>query len=183
MSLAAETLEPRMVDGKIRVSVPQLHFVTGTALTRLHNGAPVPFAIQLALSTDRWITVAQRDIQRFVFSYDLWEEKFSISKLGSPRRSVSHLNSRAAETWCVDEMAVAPGNLAGNQPFWLRIDVRSENPGDADAPLLTEDGMSLSRLVELFSRKARNEQTRWTAEAGPFQLASLTRAGRGGAPR
>jgi len=180
MSLAAESVEPRLAEGKIRVTAPQLHFVMGRALERLHNGAPVPFAIQLALSTDRWLTVVQRDIERFVLSYDLWEEKFSISKLGSPRKAVSHLSARAAEAWCVEELAIAPPGISEQQPFWLRVEVRSENPGDADARLLTEEGVSLTRLVEMFSRRARNEQTRWVAEAGPFRLASLTRRQRAG---
>ncbi|HZY74491.1 MAG TPA: hypothetical protein VFE22_15390, partial [Edaphobacter sp.] len=167
------------VEGKIRVAAPHLRFVTGHALERLHNGAPVPFAIQLALSTDRWLTVAQRDIERFVVSYDLWEEKFSISKLGSPHKAVSHLNTRAVEAWCLDEMAVLPA-AAPQQPFWLRLEVRAENPGDADAPLLTEEGVSLTRLVEMFSRRTRNEQTRWVAESGPFRMAGLMRGARGG---
>jgi hypothetical protein len=183
MSLAAETVEPRLVEGNIRVTAPHLHFVMGHALDRLHNGSPVPFAIQLALSTDRWMTIAQRDIERFVVSYDLWEEKFSISKLGSPRKAVSHLNARATETWCVEEMALPSAGGSEKQQFWLRIEVRAENPGDEDAPLLTEDGVSLTRLVEMFSRRTRNDQTRWVAEAGPFQMASLarrsTRAGGG----
>jgi hypothetical protein len=183
MSLATETMEPRLVDGKIRVAAPHLHFVMGHALERLHNGAPVPFAMQLALSTDRWLTVVQRDIERFVVSYDLWEEKFLISKLGSPHKSVSHLNTWAAETWCVEEMAVPPAGVDERQPFWLRLEVRAENPGDADAPLLTEEGVSLTRLVELFSRRTRNEQTRWVADAGPFRMASMARAGHAGGGR
>jgi hypothetical protein len=178
-SLSAEGVEPRLDAGRIRVTAPRLHFVTGKALERLRNGAPVPFAIQLALSTDRWTTIFQRDIERFVLSYDLWEEKFSISKLGAPRKSVSHLTAGAAETWCVDEMAIPPTGISDQQPFWLRLEVRAENPGEDDAPILTEDGVSLTRLVEMFSRRSRNDQNRWVAEAGPFRLADLGRAKRG----
>ncbi len=183
MSLSAETLEPRFSGGKIRVVVPELHFVSGKALERLHNAAPVPYAIQLALSTDRWVTVAQRDIERFVLSYDLWEEKFAIVKLGSPRKSVSHLNARAAEAWCLDELVVPPASVSAEQPFWLRVEVRAENPGDGDAPLLTDEGVSLTRLIEMFSRRTRNEQTRWVVDAGPFRLSSLMRGERPGGAR
>jgi hypothetical protein len=170
--LAAESLQPRLGGGQIRVAVPHLRFVTGKSLERLRNGAPVPFAIQLAVSTDRWLTIGQRDIERFVLSFDLWEEKFAISKLGSPRKQVSHLAARAAESWCVDEMAVVPAGIGGTQPFWMRIEVRAEDPGE-DPAILTAEGVSLSRLVELFSRRTRNEQTRWLVEAGPFRLADL----------
>jgi hypothetical protein len=178
VSASAETLEARLVAGRLRVTAPQLHFVTGKPLERLRNGAPVPFAIQLALSTDRWTTVLQRDIERFVLSYDLWEEKFSISKLGSPRKAVSHLTATAAETWCVDEMAVPPAGVSPDQPFWLRLEVRAESPGE-DTSILTDEGVSLTRLVEMFSRRTRNDQTRWATEAGPFRLADLGRERRG----
>ncbi len=173
--LAVESLQPRISNGQIRVAAPQFHFVAGKALERLHNGSPVPFAVQLALSTDRWTTIAERDIERFVVSYDLWEEKFSISKLGSPRKSVSHLSMQTAEAWCVEEMALAPASAAGDQPFWLRLEVRAENPGE-DLQVLTGEGVSLTRLVELFSRRARTEQNHWLVEAGPFHLASLTKS-------
>lgn len=178
MSASAETMEARLGSGLIHVSAPRLHFITGKPLERLRNGAPVPFAMQLALSTDRWVTIAQRDIERFVFSYDVWEEKFRVSKLGSPRKVISHLTAPAAETWCVDELTVPPAGLSERQPFWLRLEVRAETPGD-DTALLTEEGVSLSRLVEFFSRRTRTDQTRWVTEAGPFRLADLSRPGRG----
>jgi hypothetical protein len=180
--LPAESLEPRLSNGQIHISAPKFHFVAGKALERLHNGSPVPFALQLALSTDRWATIAQRDIERFVVSYDLWEEKFSISKLGSPRKSVSHLSIQTAEAWCVEQMAVAPASAAGDPVFWLRLEVRAENPGE-DAPLMTDEGVSLSRLVELFSRRARTDQSRWLVEAGPFRLSDLTKSAIPGAKR
>jgi hypothetical protein len=170
------------VNGQIRISAPKFHFVTGRALERLRNGSPVPFAVQLALSTDRWATIAQRDIERFVVSYDLWEEKFSISKLGSPHKSASHLSIQTTEAWCIEEMAVAPASAAGDPAFWLRLEVRAENPGE-DTPLLTDEGVSLSRLVELFSRRARTDQSRWLVEAGPFRLAELTKSVIPGAKR
>ena len=175
--LAAETLQPRLSGGQIRVTAPHLHFVAGKSLERLHNGALVPFAIQLAVSTDRWTTVLQRDIERFVFSYDLWEEKFSISKLGSPRKSALRPTAQGAEAWCLEEMGVPPSGIVRAQPFWMRIEVRVESPGDEDAADFSEEGATLSRLVELFSRRSRNDQTHWLIEAGPFRLAALESTG------
>jgi hypothetical protein len=165
----SERLEPRLEEGRIHVSAPELQFVSGTPLERLENGAPVPFALQLALSADRFSTILQRDIERFVFSYDLWEEKFSIARLGSPRKSVSHLTARASEAWTVGEMSLAP---AGAAPFWLRLEARAENPSE-DWAAPDEDVMSLTRLVEIFSRRARTDPARWSVEAGPFRLAGL----------
>jgi hypothetical protein len=178
ISASAETLEARLAGGRIHVTAPRLHFITGKPLERLRNGAPVPFAMQLTLSTDRWTTISQRDIERFVFSYDVWEEKFRVSKLGSPQKVISHLTATAAESWCVDEMTVPPAGMPDQQPFWLRLEVRAETPGE-DTSILTDEGVSLSRLVELFSRRARTDQTRWATDAGPFRLAELGRPARG----
>jgi hypothetical protein len=154
------------------VTAPQLRFLTGPPLERLHNGAPAPFAIQLSVSTDRWSTVAQRDIERFVLSYDLWEEKFAVTKVGHPRKAASHLAARAAETWCVDELSLAPAGIDERQPFWVRLEVRSENPAE-QAELDRQEAVSLTRLIEMFSRRTRGEQTRWAAEAGPLRMGEL----------
>lgn len=167
-------LEMYVVEGRIRVAAPQIRFLSGKPLERLRNGAPAPFAIQLSASTDGWATVVQRDIQRFVLSYDLWEERFAVVKAGSLRQSVSHLTARAAEAWCVSEVSLAPAGIGERQPFRLRLDVRSENPAE-QAALNGEEAMNLTRLIDLFSRRARPGQARWRAEAGPLQLADLRR--------
>jgi hypothetical protein len=181
-TLRAESIEPRLAGRQIHVVAPRLHFVAGKSLERLRNGTPVPFAVQLALSTDRWTSILQRDIERFVVSYDVWEEKFSVSKLGSPRKSVTHLSANATEAWCVEEMTVPPAGISDRQLFWLRLEVRAENPGD-DLRVYTDEGVSLTRLVELFSRRARTEQTRWVTESGPFRLSDLAGTARPGGAR
>jgi len=172
LATEGDGLDVHVVGGRIRVSAPQLRFITGAPLDRLHNGAPAPFALQLSASTDRWSSVAQRDIQRFVLSYDLWEEKFAVAKVGHPRRSVSHLTARAAEAWCVDELSLASGGIGERQSFWVRLEVRSENPAE-QAELDRQDTMSLTRLIEMFSRRTRGEQTRWAVEAGPLLMTDL----------
>jgi hypothetical protein len=174
-------LEVRLGSDRIRVAIPQLRFVTGTPLERLRNGAPVPYALQLALSTDRWASVAQRDIERFVLSYDLWEEKFSIAKMGHPRKSVAHLTARAAEAWCVEELSVPSPAIGEQQPFWVRLEVHAENPAE-QAELDRQESVSLTRLIEIFSRRSRKEQTGWVSEAGPLRLAELRKAGTGVRP-
>lgn len=162
-------MDVRFVDGRLRIVVPHLKFVSGKPLERLRNGAPVPFAFQLAISTDRWATVATRDIQRFVFSYDLWEEKFTVVKMGYPRKSVSHLAARAAEAWCLDELSLAPAGIGKKQPFWVRLDVRSENPAE-QAELDRQESVSLTKLIEIFSRRTRGDQNRLLYDGGPFRL-------------
>jgi len=172
LPLGAQRLEARLANELLRVSAPQLRFLTGKPLERLRNGAPVAFVFHLTLSTDVHATVFSRDIERFVLSYDLWEEKFSIVKLGHPRRSVSHLSSEATEAWCVDELRLPTPGLAREKPFWVRLEARAEAPRE-QAALENETAVSLARLIEAFSRRARGEQARWVVEAGPLRLVDL----------
>jgi hypothetical protein len=167
---ADEELDVYLRGDRIKISAPRLRFVAGPPLERLQNGAPVPFAIQLSISTDRWRSTLSRDIERFVLSYDLWEEKFSVIRLGNPRRGVSNLGARAAEAWCVDEMSLAAAGLK-DQRFWVRLEVRNEDrsqsAGDAEGP-------TLAHLIELFSRRGRSDQqSRWQFDAGPLRLSDL----------
>lgn len=167
----AEALELRLALDRLKVATPRFRFVTGKPLERLRAGAPVPFAIQLSLFTDRSQPPAARDIQRFVFSYDLWEEKFAITRLGPSRRAASHLSAEAAEAWCVEEMALDFSGVSEQQPFWVRLEVRAEESSTGSHS--AEDPMSLARLIELFSRRSRGEEKHWRIEAGPFKLADL----------
>ena len=168
---------------EIHVSAPKLHFITGNSLDRLKNGGAVPFDFQLLVWGESRGNPMARALERFVVSYDLWEEKFSVTQLrGSvaarENRSISHLSATAAEAWCIDNIGVPATGLRGDQPLYVRLEVRSvenkQGPG-----LVGETGISLSRLVEVFSHPARPEQQRWAVEAGPLKLDDLKRGARG----
>jgi hypothetical protein len=168
---------------EIHVSAPRLHFISGSSLERLKNGAAVPFDFQLLMWSDSKQTPLGRALERFVVSYDLWEEKFSVTKLrGSAgareNQSLSHLSANAAEAWCIDNISLPSPRLRGDQPFYVRLEVRSvdgrERPG-----LIGEAGISLTRLIEIFSHPARPEQQRWSYESGPLRLDDLKRTSRG----
>ncbi len=153
-------------------AAPNLHFLQGKALDRLRDGGMVTADLQLLLLTDAKTQTFRRAAGRFVISYDLWEEKFAITRALPSRRSVSRLGVSAAETWCVDNLPLAIDGLAPDRDFWLRLELRMDDrkaqitsPGDA--------GISLTGLVEIFSRTARAQQPKWLFEAGPFRLANL----------
>jgi len=175
----AETLLPRLEGNLLRASAPQLHFLTGKPLERLHNGASVAFNAQLSLSLERGSATIERSVERFVVSYDLWEEKFSASRLSQPPRSVSHLSAGAAEAWCLLNLMLPVTSLASDKSFWLRLELRAEDPRERPA-VLGEPGISLTRLIELFSRPSRGGQPSWVLEDGPFRLADLIKARRSG---
>ncbi len=176
LRLGAQSVSVRLSGDSLRVAAPRLHFLEGKALQRLHDGNTVTFLIQLSLLTDSGVTVRARDIQRFALSYDLWEEKYSASRLGSRHSSVSHLAQTAVEAWCLDQLVASSSGLSPDKPFSVRLEVRAEDPKEP----WSEPGLSFGRLIEIFSRPARGQQLRWMEEAGPFRLTDLkSGAGRG----
>ena len=94
-SLAAPRLLIRREAANLRISAPQIRFLNGKSLEQLKNGANVGFVSQILITTDSIILL--RHMDRFVVSYDLWEEKFSATRLGPPVRSASDcIRARAA---------------------------------------------------------------------------------------
>jgi len=161
------------------VSAPRLHFLTGKPLERLKDGASVVFLSQLTLFSDARGTVLRRVPDRLVLSYDLWEEKFSVSRLGGAPRTRSHLSASAAEDWCLESMVISASGLTPELPFWLRFEMRAPDTKELSS-VVGEPGISITRLIEIFSRKPGAEEPRWTLEAGPLRLNDLLRVrGRG----
>jgi hypothetical protein len=164
----------------LHVSAPSLHFLVGKPLERLKDAATVVFLSQLTLFSQNHDSVIRRVPSRFVVSYDLWEEKFSVTQLGSVPRSTPHLLSASdAEAWCLDGMAISASGLPPDRPFWLRLELRPAGQKDL-AGGAGEPGLNLRSLIELFSRRSGPDELSWTREAGPLRLADLPRTmGRG----
>jgi hypothetical protein len=173
-ALAAQSLSVVWDGDDLHVAAPQLHFLAGKPLERLKDGASVVFLTQLTLTTDSFNSILRRTPERFVFSYDLWEEKFSVTKLGPGQRTITHLSATAAEAWCLDNVAISASSLPTDHPFWLRFELRAADPKD-EAAVIGEPGINLTRLIEIFSRRPRDQQPQWTAEAGPLRLGDLKR--------
>ncbi|MGH9664041.1 MAG: hypothetical protein ACRD9L_06435, partial [Bryobacteraceae bacterium] len=165
----AEELIVHWKENSLHLSAPKLHFLEGKPLDRLKNGDSVPYDFQLTLWVGSRDTVFERYADRFVFSYDLWEEKFSVTKARAPRRSISHLTADAAESWCLGNLQISTAGIGGEKPLWMRLEIRSEEPKE-QPPILGDPGVSLTSLIEIFSRPARGAQPHWTLDAGPLRL-------------
>lgn len=172
--LAVESLRVRADGAFLRVGAPHLQFLSGRPLQRLRNGATVVFLFQLSMSTDRFTTVAHRSFERFAFSYDLWEEKFAVTRLGTARIATSHLDSEHAQTWCFTQLTLPASGVQREQPVWMRMEVRVDE-SKISPFLFSGPPLSLNRLIEMFSRPASSGQDRWIAEAGPLKVAELNR--------
>jgi hypothetical protein len=163
----------------IHVTAPDLHFLAGKPLERLKDGATVTFLSQLSISTDSNRTIFRRLPERFVVSYDVWEEKLKVTRLGGLPRSASHLSVAGAEAWCLQSMAISAAGIPPDRPIWLRFDLRVADPRE-EAAVVGEPGINITRMIELFSRRPRPEQPQWVVGAGPIRLLDIRRVERRG---
>jgi hypothetical protein len=176
----AQPIDVTFDGDNLHVSAPSLHFLTGKPLERLKDAATVVFLSQLTLLSENRDVAIRRVPVRFVVSYDLWEEKFSVTQLGTVPRSTPHvLSAPAAEAWCLEGMAISTLGLAPDRRFWLRFELRTADQKDLSGGA-GEPGLNLRSLIELFSRKPGPDDPNWTREVGPLRLEDLRRAtGRG----
>lgn len=171
-ALSAQQLFARLDGDYLRIAAPQLTFLSGKTLERLHDGAVVSFVGQLSLSIDGNQTVQTRSVARFAVSYDIWEEKFTVVRLQQNKRTASHLTLEAAEAWVFDNLALNASALPQDRSFWVRFDFRTED-SKAGLDFIGGSGIDLTRLVEVFSRPASAAQPHWTLDAGPYSFAEL----------
>lgn len=170
---AAERLEARWDGRHLRVRVSGLQLLSGRHLEQVRNGRSVPLDFHLSLLAGA--VPLRKLVERFIFSYDLWEERFSVTRPASEhsRRSfVSHVSQPAAEAWCFDQFAMPTEGIAADRPIMLRLEIRAPDP-DQPPPALSEPGLSLAALIELFSRPARPGARRWSYQLGPMTLGEL----------
>jgi hypothetical protein len=170
---AAPPLSVSFDGDNLHVAAPQLHFLTGRPLNRLKDGTSVVFLSQLTIFRDDRGTVFRRSPERLTVSYDVWEEKFKVV-LAIDRRSASRLSLAAAETWCLENLAISALGLAPDRPFWLQFDLRAATPKELSA-LVGDPGISVRGLIELFGRKPGADEPQWRLAAGPLRLTDLPR--------
>jgi hypothetical protein len=181
---SARAAEPMKViyDGdNLRVAVPTLHFLAGKPLERLKYGDVVAYVAQLELLNDARTTLVRPQKGRFVVSYALWEEKFSVTQLGSTAgstpRTVEGLSALAAESWCFENLTMSTQGLEPNQYYWLRLELRTGTARDFAEE--TKIGISIHDLIEFLGRK-NTEITHWGPLETRVRLVDLPRlAGRG----
>ncbi len=156
---------------RLRVSAPQLHFLTGQPLQQLHDGRSVTYVFTVSLQVQRGQGRRAGVTRRVVFSYDLWEERFAVARADDPRTAASHLTAAAAEAWCMDLLSLPASAAPADGSFVVKLEcsLREEGVPPADAPATT----TLSGLIDFLSRKARSTPPRWEAVSPPLRLADL----------
>ena len=169
-SAIAQSLGARTEGDRLRVVLSGVRFLSGDALKKLHDGVPVSYVFRLSAQTSRFGSTLVKSEYRFVISYDIFEEKFQVSRIRPTPRVLSHLSLAAAEAACVDILELPTQSINSTKPFWLRWEYEAEESKQAE-----NSEVSLGGLVEIFSRKTAKEPSRGVVESGPFILSNLPR--------
>jgi hypothetical protein len=167
-------------DGDLLYPVaPSLHFLTGKVLDRLRDSADIQvFVSQLTLFYEDGAAPVRQAHAKFVVSYSIWEEKFKVAIPGSAARSQEGLSAAEAEAWCLENVFISASGLPPDKPFRMRFELRSVQPRDLSR-VMGDLGISLTSMIEIFSRKAGTAYPSWTLETGWLRLLNLPRlAGR-----
>ena len=170
--LAQSPLQVEREGDHLRLSAIRLQLLEGKPLEQLHNGASVTYVFELTLAPDEKSAPVLRLKERFIFSYDLWEEKFSVVQAGSSGRSASQMTAAMAVAWCMDNMRVTLPAFSPEKTFMLKLECwTAGNEGESGSDNGT--ALTLAGLVDVFSRKSRNPPPHWLAVTGPLRLMDL----------
>jgi hypothetical protein len=168
--LALPAMTISTAEGVLRILEPAADLIEGAILERLRDGRSVRLDFELSVLAQPGGPSVTESRESFNVSFDLWEERFAVTHLTKPARSVSHLARKAAEDWCLEHLTVPLGELSrfGREtPFWVRLTYRvPERPATGQ----DDDPYTLQRLIEVLGRKQRDTQLGKSMEAGPFRL-------------
>ena len=170
---SGQSVTVRVVGDALHVQAPRssFRFIEGSALERLRDGRAVRVDVGLTVLAEPGARAVTERRQSFNLSYDLWEERFAVSLIGGPSRSISHLTSTDAEAWCLEQLTVpvaALGRLGRDRPFWIRLAYRVRDPDPADSS--DSPRFSLRGLIDILSRRGQTDDVGDSVEAGPFRL-------------
>jgi hypothetical protein len=168
--LAAQSITVNVMNDTLHVRAPGFGVIKGDTLNRLKNGATVRFEFELSVLPGPAAAPALQSRQSFILSYDLWEERFAVTRTGIPTRSISHRTPSDAEAWCVEQLALpvtSLGRLGRDVPFWLRLEY---NVLDGTPARPDDAGFTLRGMIDALSGRRRVDEPRQSVVAGPFRL-------------
>src|SRR5262245_13687218 len=116
----AQSLEVRVDGDHLRIAVGNSRFVAGDSLMRLRDGAAVTFFVRVSTLTGKAGKILSSTEYRFVVSFDIFEEKFQVTRTMPSAKVSSHLSMTAAEAACNDGLELSITGVAPSMPFWIR---------------------------------------------------------------
>ena len=171
---AAQSLKPYVESDQLHLRGSNLRLLSSEAKQQLRNGATVTYAFRVSVMDARKGDARGSFTYHCVFSFDLWEEKYKVSRREPGYRSASNLTQAAAEQLCLESLVVSVSILPADRPFWISLayemeDGRSTNNPDSSASI---PGI----LVDIFSRRTKDSLPIDIVESGPFRLTDLRKA-------
>ena len=169
--LGAQSATVTKVNDTLHVRAPEFRFLQGRTLTQLRDGRTARLDVRLELLGRSNGPVLAQVEQAFDVSFDLWEERFAVTRLGKPARSVSHLTSTAAEAWCLENVTIPASAIQPDRrgAVWMRLVLKARE--DAPARQTDEEGgFSIRIMIDALGRRAEREAQPLVLEAGPFNV-------------
>ena len=170
-ALAAQTLSVNAAGDVLHVKARDFAFIAGPLLNRLKEGRSVRLDFELTMLSKPEGPTVKQVVQAFTLSFDLWEERFAVSRTGSPPRSISHLRASDAENWCLENltMSISSLGIGRDTPFWLRLVYRVQDlePVPAETP---GERYTLRALIDRLSRRREEGDLAKSVSGGPFRL-------------
>jgi len=171
LRLAAQTLTVDTAADTLRVEARGFGFIEGPVVTRLREGRSVRVDFELTVLAKPGGPIVKQAVQAYTLSYDLWEERFAVSRAGSPPKSISHLRARDAESWCLQNLTIPVSSLGlgRDMPFWVRLVYRIQDvaPPADESPA---ERFTLRGLIDRLSRRREENDLAKSVDAGPFRL-------------
>jgi hypothetical protein len=155
----------------LSVTAPRWHFISSRTIEKLQNGSTIVCVLTLTLSPAH--SRKQTFRAKFVISYDLWEENYSISIISGGRKA-SRLTIAMAEAWCLENLPIPIRSIPERQVFSIKLDCFIQEDEYREEEKESGGGDPLfSELVDIFSRKKKEEPLRSDISGGPFRLEDL----------
>ena len=165
---APAALDVKWESGQIRVTAANLRFLAGKSVERLKAGESVRYLLRLSLVDAERRREEGAVVERMVVSYDLWEERYWAKPQGRQGEGGRWKTLEQTERWMVEQLAVPPP-ADRTRRYRVRLEItRDTAPAENGEP-----GLSLTRLVDIFSRRPQEEPERWTTESGEFRPGDL----------
>jgi hypothetical protein len=169
-----ESLKVHLNGEQLHMEARDLRFLSQAAQTRLHDGATVIYRFRLLLSDSRNGSAVAEYTYHCVFSFDILEEKYKVSRQEPGYRTASHLSESAARDLCLDSLTIPVASVSATSPFWISMEYQMEDRQSASE---RDDSRSvLDTLVNIFGQRNKTPQPLDLLRGGPFRMDDLRKS-------
>jgi hypothetical protein len=170
----AQSLRPFVDGDQLHLRSANLRLLSPEAKQQLRNGNTVTYAFRLAVMGTRNGTPRATLTYHCVFSWDIWNETYKVSRREPGYRSASNLSQAAAEQLCLESLVMPVSVLPVEQGFWIFLAYQMEDRRSGES---ADSSTSIPGiLVDIFSRRTKNSVPIDIVESGPFRLGDLRKA-------